>query len=50
MLKQWVTWFCKTLPVPNTDYIAVTKHSAVVSEDTAVDFIELYTPKKFVYT
>ena len=37
-------WFCKTLPVPTTDYIEVYNcHINLASdEDTALDLIELY--------
>ena len=37
-------WFCKTLPVPTTDYIEMRNcHNNLVSnEDTALELIELY--------
>ena len=37
-------WFCKTLPVPTTDYIEIRNchNSPVSNEDTALDLIELY--------
>ena len=37
-------WFCKTLPVPTTDYIEIRNcHNELISnEDTALDLIELY--------
>ena len=38
-------WFCKTLPVPTTDYIEVRNchnNPTAGSEDTALDLIELY--------
>ena len=37
-------WFCKTLPVPTTDYIEIRNcHNQLASnEDTALDLIELY--------
>ena len=37
-------WFCKTLPVPTTDYIEIRNcHSEPASnEDTTLDLIELY--------
>ena len=37
-------WFCKTLPVPTTDYIEIRNcHNNVASnEDTALELIELY--------
>ena len=36
-------WFCKTLPVPTTDYIEVRNcHNEPTDEDTALDLIELY--------
>ena len=37
-------WFCKTLPVPTTDYIEIRNcyNDPVGDEDTALDFIELY--------
>ena len=39
-----IPWFCKTLPVPTTDYIEIRNcHSGPASnEDTALDLIELY--------
>ena len=37
-------WFCKTLPVPTTDYIEIRNchNSPSFGEDTAVELIELY--------
>ena len=37
-------WFCKTLPLPTTDYIEIRNcHNQVASnENTALDLIELY--------
>ena len=37
-------WFCKTLPVPTTDYIEIRNchNSQASDEDTALDLIELY--------
>ena len=37
-------WFCKTLPVPTTDYIEIRNcyNDPVGDEDTALDLIELY--------
>ena len=36
-------WFCKTLPVPTTDYIEIHScHTEPEHEDTALDLIELY--------
>ena len=37
-------WFCKTLPVPTTDYIEIRNchNNAIGSEDTALELIELY--------
>ena len=39
-------WFCKTLPVPTTDYIEIrncqNNNGGVISEDTAVELMELY--------
>jgi len=37
-------WFCKTLPVPTTDYIEIRtcQNGRVPREDTALDLIELY--------
>ena len=37
-------WFCKTLPVPTTDYIEIQNchNQAVSQENTALDIIELY--------
>ena len=36
-------WFCKTLPVPTTDYIEVRNcQNTPLNEDTALELIELY--------
>ena len=36
-------WFCKTLPVPTTDYIEIRNcHNEPGNEDTALDLIEIY--------
>jgi len=36
-------WFCKTLPVPTTDYIEIHNcHNAPKTENTALEIIELY--------
>ena len=37
-------WFCKTLPVPTTDYIEIRncQNEGINNEDTALDLIELY--------
>ena len=37
-------WFCKTLPVPTTDYIEIHNchNGPTLVEDTALDLIELY--------
>ena len=37
-------WFCKTLPVPTTDYIEIRNchNDPVANEDTALELIELY--------
>ena len=37
-------WFCKTLPVPTTDYIEIRNchNNPVTNEDTALELIELY--------
>ena len=35
-------WFCKTLPIPTTDYIEVRNCRNQLQEDTALDLIDLY--------
>ena len=35
-------WFCKTLPVPTTDYIEIRNCHNMEFEDTALELIELY--------
>ena len=35
-------WFCKTLPVPTTDYIEIRNCRNMDSEDTALELIEFY--------
>jgi len=35
-------WFCKTLPVPTTDYIEVRNCDNQIEEDIALELIELY--------
>ena len=41
--RSGMPWFCKTLPVPTTDYIELRNcHNAPDTEHTALDLIELY--------
>ena len=35
-------WFCKTLPVPTTDYIEIRNCHNMANENTALELIELY--------
>ena len=42
--RSGMPWFCKTLPVPTTDYIELHNchNELVTNEDTALELIELY--------
>ena len=42
--RNGMPWFCKTLPVPTTDYIEIRNchNNPGNSENTALDLIELY--------
>ena len=42
--RSGMPWFCKTLPVPTTDYIEIRNchNQAASNENTALDLIELY--------
>ena len=41
--RSGMPWFCKTLPVPTTDYIELRNcHNEIKNEDTALDLIEIY--------
>ena len=42
--QSGMPWFCKTLPVPTTDYIEIRncQNDGLNNEDTALDLIELY--------
>ena len=40
--QSGMPWFCKTLPVPTTDYIEIRNCHNANDEDTALDQIELY--------
>ena len=42
--QSGMPWFCKTLPIPTTDYIEIRncQNNGIDAEDTALDLIELY--------